>query len=155
MCSSFQASEAGGEANGLGTNLFHSLACVPPLLPTLPVSTLRKKSVLATCQPPRLPMLALRQVWVASLPSQLATSRAVSRMRSMGTWLSSAAPSKVNSAYNVFSSRSKSSKSAAPPRSPPLRFADNHSPSSSDNRPFSAAASVSSQLTQRRTKSRS
>jgi hypothetical protein len=39
---------------------------VPPGVPTLPVSTLRKKSARATCQPPRLPMLALRQVCVAS-----------------------------------------------------------------------------------------
>ena len=73
MCNSFQAVPGGGVSKGLGTNLFQALSAVPPRVPTEPVSTLRKKRHRATCQPPRLPMEALRHVWAASRPWQSAT----------------------------------------------------------------------------------
>ena len=97
-------------SNGLGLNLFQLLPLVPPTVPTLPVSTLRKNKARTTCQPPRLPMLAERQLWAARRFPARAMCSAASSMRSMGTWDSRAARSKVNSLYRALSARSKSSK---------------------------------------------
>jgi hypothetical protein len=66
-CSSFQNFCAGGLSKKVGLNLFQLLGEVPPSVPTLPVSTFRKWRVAGNAHPPRLPLAALRQLWVAKL----------------------------------------------------------------------------------------
>ena len=79
-------------------NLSQPLGWVPPSVPTAPVSTLRKNRARVICQPPRLPAVAERQVWVDRRVPAWATSRASSSTWATGTWASSAARSKVHSA---------------------------------------------------------
>jgi hypothetical protein len=76
-------------------NLSQPLGLVPPGVPTLPVSTLRKNRLRATCQPPLLPAAAERQMWADSALPAVATMSVSSRIFSTGTRASAAANSKV------------------------------------------------------------
>jgi hypothetical protein len=92
---SFHWSCPAGMVGPCGMNLFQPFGLVPPTVPTLPVSTVRKNSARATIQPPRFPAVAARQVWAASRPSARATVLASSSTCSTGTCASSAANAKV------------------------------------------------------------
>ena len=60
---------------GRGTNLFHPFGNVPPSVPIAPNKALRRNNARATCQPPRLPEVAERQVCVLSrLPADATSS---------------------------------------------------------------------------------
>ena len=96
--SSLQTFCGPGLRQGKGTNLSHALGDVPPTVPTLPVSTFRKYSALATIHPPRLPAAAERQLWLENALPALAISRATSTIVAAGTPLSSWANSGVYSA---------------------------------------------------------
>ena len=61
--SSFHDSWPPGTLGPWAMILSQPLGLVPPLVPTLPVSTLRKNSARETCQPPRLPAVAARHTW--------------------------------------------------------------------------------------------
>ena len=76
-------------------NLSQPLGWVPPSVPTLPVSTLRKNRLRVICQPPRLPAAAERQVCVASAVPGVPTIAASSATCATGTCASAAAYSKV------------------------------------------------------------
>jgi hypothetical protein len=71
---------------------------VPPSVPTLPVSTLRKNRQRATIQPPRFPAAAARQVWALNREPAPATARATSTTVAAGTPDSASARSGVYSA---------------------------------------------------------
>src|SRR5260370_40380097 len=63
---------------GRGTYVFQPFATVPPSVLIEPVSALRRKSVRATCHPPRLPAAALRQECVLRRVPAEATTSAIS-----------------------------------------------------------------------------
>src|SRR3970040_2044770 len=105
----FQRLACGPSLCGRGTPCSQALAEVPPSTPMLPVSTLRKNRQRATCHPPRLPDPALRQLCVANLPPQLATSSAIPLRRMASTPDSFAAYSNVYLAYSSFSAASNCS----------------------------------------------
>ena len=96
--SSFHRCGWGGEWIGFGTNLFQAFGKVPPGTPTAPRSAFSRKSVRETCQPPRLPAAALRQVWVLSRVPAVATIRATSSITAALTPDSRSAKAKVYSA---------------------------------------------------------
>ena len=65
----------GGMYGGRGTNLSQPLGDVPPGVPTEPVRTLRKNRQRAVCQPPITPADAARQLWAARAPCRPGRSR--------------------------------------------------------------------------------
>ena len=93
--SSFQAWGWPGRYIGTGTNLFQALGYVPPGVATAPSRQFRRNSVRETCQPPRLPAAAERQVWVARAVPASATMSARAAIVSTATPDSAAANSKV------------------------------------------------------------
>src|SRR5688500_14961327 len=95
--SSFQVSGCGGTYIGRGTYLFQAFGNVPPSVATEPVSAFSRNRQRATCQPPRLPDAALRQLWVERRVPAPATSSAISCSTCGSTPDSSAAYSNVNS----------------------------------------------------------
>jgi len=108
--SSFHTCGWGGVWIGLGTNLFQALGYTLPGWATAPMSAFSRKSVRDTCQPPRLPAAALRQLCVDSCVPALATRSATAAMTSGSTPDSRAAYSNVNSRYMSRSACSKLSK---------------------------------------------
>ncbi len=85
---------AGGSAALLaGAYLFQALGDVPPTVPTDPVITFKKCSVLATAHPPRFPAPALRQLCVAKRVPARPILRAISTIISAFTPLSFSANS--------------------------------------------------------------
>jgi hypothetical protein len=100
---------------GRGTNLFHALRCVPPGEATAPSRALMRKSVRDTCQPPRLPAAAERQLCVDRAVPAPATISVISRMTSADTPDSAAANSGVYSAYSVERISSNASKVSGAP----------------------------------------
>ncbi len=93
--SSFHRLCGGGMFQCSGLNLSQPLGEVPPRVPTEPVRTCSSQRQRATCQPPRLPDPAERQVWEAKRDPASAIPRATASMRSAGTPDSSAANSSV------------------------------------------------------------
>ena len=111
---------------GFGTNLFQALGTCPPSVATAPISALRKKSVRATCHPPRLPgrgtapvvgrRAASRPMRPTSATCPAASSCRRSRTRSRRT--RTCTPHRPREAAS--SKRSKvASAPAAPPRGTP------------------------------------
>jgi hypothetical protein len=95
---SFQWSCAAGMSGPCGMNLFQPLGLVPPSVPIEPVSASTNHSARATCQPPRFPAAAERQMCAASRWSHWAISPASSSSLAAGTCASWAAKSKVKAA---------------------------------------------------------
>src|SRR5687767_8401796 len=98
---------------GRGTNLCHAFGYVPPSVATAPSSAFSRNSVRATCQPPRLPDAALRQLWDDSRVPADATTSASSAIVAASTPDSAAAKSNVYSSYSSARRRSKRAKSAS------------------------------------------
>src|SRR5690606_13476084 len=78
-----------------GAILFQPFPAVPPLVATEPVSTLRKNRQRATCQPPRFPAPAARQLCDASLVGWAPMISAISRIVPASTPLTCSARSGV------------------------------------------------------------
>src|SRR5918992_4492592 len=89
--SSFQSACAAGMSGPCGMNLSQPFGLVPPTVPIDPVSARTNHSARATCQPPRLPAAAERQMCAASRWSQDATSVAISSILAAETCASAAA----------------------------------------------------------------
>src|SRR5579875_434334 len=85
---------------GRGTNLFQAFGNVPPGVATAPSSAEMRNRVRDTCQPPRFPAAALRQLWHENRCPAAATTSATSASVSAGMPDSAAANSNVNSAYS-------------------------------------------------------
>ena len=93
-----------------GLNLSQALGDVPPRVPTDPVRTWRNHSVRAACQPPRFPEPVERHVWEAKRLPASPTRSATSASLPASIPHSSAAHSKLNSAYASLSTSRNSSK---------------------------------------------